>query len=97
MNELGVGRPIEILLVEDSPGDVRLTREALKEGKVLNKLHVTGDGVQAMEFLRRLQGFADSVYLNRGGLPFDFQWIQGLMLEITLGLNERIMIDNYLA
>lgn len=47
------GRPIEILLVEDSPGDVRLTREALKEGKVRNNMHVVSDGVEAMDFLRR--------------------------------------------
>jgi len=47
------GRPIEILLVEDNPGDVRLTVEGLKESKVRNKLHVAGDGVEAMEFLRR--------------------------------------------
>jgi len=46
-------RPIEILLVEDNPGDVRLTREALREGKVWNNLNVTGDGVAAMRFLRR--------------------------------------------
>lgn len=44
---------IEILLVEDSPGDVRLTREALGEAKVANRLHVVGDGVEAMAFLRR--------------------------------------------
>ena len=43
----------EILLVEDNPGDVRLTSEALKEGKVLNNLHVAGDGVEALAFLRR--------------------------------------------
>jgi chemotaxis family two-component system response regulator Rcp1 len=53
MSTSGASRPIEILLVEDSPGDVRLTKEALREGKVLNALHVAGDGVQAMEFLRR--------------------------------------------
>ncbi len=47
------GRPIEILLVEDNPGDVRLTREAFKEAKVRNNLHAVGDGVEAMEFLRR--------------------------------------------
>jgi len=46
-----IGRPIEILLVEDNPGDVRLTQEALKEGKVRNKLHVVGDGVEALAFL----------------------------------------------
>jgi len=45
--------PIDILLVEDSPSDVRLTREALKEAKVLNTLHVVQDGVAAMDFLRK--------------------------------------------
>jgi len=54
-------RPIEILLVEDNPGDVRLTREALKEGKVRNNLHVVEDGVEAMAFLRRADRYADTV------------------------------------
>jgi len=47
------GHPIEVLLVEDNPGDVRLTREALKEGKVRNNLSVVGDGVEALAFLHR--------------------------------------------
>ena len=46
-------RPIEILLVEDSPSDVEFTVEALKEAKVRNHLSIVEDGVQAMEFLRR--------------------------------------------
>ena len=45
--------PVEILLVEDNPGDVRLTEEALKEGKVYNNLHWAKDGVEALEFLKR--------------------------------------------
>lgn len=53
-------RPIEILLVEDNPGDVRLTLEALKEGKVLNNLSVVGDGVDALAFLRREGQHADA-------------------------------------
>jgi two-component system, chemotaxis family, response regulator Rcp1 len=48
-----VTSPIEILLVEDSPGDARLTMEALKEAKVLNHITVVEDGVEAMAFLRR--------------------------------------------
>ena len=52
--------PVEILLVEDNPGDERLTREALKEGKVYSNLHWVKDGVEAMEFLRR-QGKYSSV------------------------------------
>jgi two-component system, chemotaxis family, response regulator Rcp1 len=45
--------PIDILLVEDNPGDVRLTREALKEARVRNTVHVVPDGVEAMAFFRR--------------------------------------------
>jgi chemotaxis family two-component system response regulator Rcp1 len=53
MNANQRARPIEILLVEDSPGDVRLTEIALEKAKVKNSLHVVGDGVEAMAFLRR--------------------------------------------
>ena len=45
--------PIEILLVEDNPGDARLTREALRDARVRNNLHVAADGVDALAFLRR--------------------------------------------
>jgi two-component system, chemotaxis family, response regulator Rcp1 len=48
-----LGAPIEVLLVEDSPGDVRLTREALKDAKVHISLHVAVDGIEAMTFLKR--------------------------------------------
>lgn len=53
-------RPINILLVEDNPADVRLTCEALTEAKVLNTLHLTADGVAALAFLRREGRHADS-------------------------------------
>ena len=46
-------KPIEILLVEDNPGDARLTREALTQSKVRNTLHHARDGEEAMAFLRR--------------------------------------------
>ncbi len=49
----GNGRPVEILLVEDNPGDVRLTREVLKDAKVPNNLSVVKDGVEAMTFLKQ--------------------------------------------
>jgi chemotaxis family two-component system response regulator Rcp1 len=45
-------RPIEILLVEDNPGDVRLTREAFRESRILNELNVVGDGAAAIEYLK---------------------------------------------
>jgi chemotaxis family two-component system response regulator Rcp1 len=50
--------PVEILLVEDNPGDIRLTEEALKEGKIRNNLYVATDGVEAMDFLRKQNKFA---------------------------------------
>ena len=52
--------PIEVLLVEDSPGDVRLTREAFKDAKVHINLHVASDGARAMAFLNREGEHADA-------------------------------------
>ena len=46
-------RPVEILLVEDNPGDIFLAKEALKESKVNNNMHIAEDGVEAMEFLEK--------------------------------------------
>jgi chemotaxis family two-component system response regulator Rcp1 len=60
MQPSGKGKmPIEILLVEDSPGDVRLTREAFRDAKVLVNLHVVPDGEEAMAFLGREGKHAD--------------------------------------
>ncbi|HEX5417854.1 MAG TPA: response regulator [Chloroflexota bacterium] len=53
-------RPAEILLVEDNPGDVRLTREALREGKAIHHLNVSRDGVDALAFLRREDPYTDA-------------------------------------
>jgi len=50
---------IDILLVEDNPGDVRLTKEALKDAKVLNEVYVVQDGVEAMQFLHREESFSN--------------------------------------
>lgn len=52
------GQPVEILLVEDSRGDVRLAQEALKDAKVRNNLYVVEDGVEAMAFLRKQGKYA---------------------------------------
>jgi CheY-like chemotaxis protein len=53
-------RPIDILLIEDNPGDARLTQEALREGRVRNRLSHVIDGVEAMAFVRREPPFADA-------------------------------------
>jgi chemotaxis family two-component system response regulator Rcp1 len=52
--------PVEVLLVEDSPGDVRLTRDAFRETNESIRLHVAVDGVEAMDFLKKRGAFADS-------------------------------------
>lgn len=54
------GRAIEVLLVEDDPGDVLMTREAFEDNKVANNLHVVDDGVTAMQFLRKEGVHADA-------------------------------------
>jgi two-component system, chemotaxis family, response regulator Rcp1 len=54
------GRPIEILLVEDSPSDTDLTIEALRHGRVCNHLSIVEDGVQALDFLRRQGGYREA-------------------------------------
>jgi len=50
---------IQILLVEDNPGDIRLTREAFRDSKIQNELYVAQDGVEALQFLRQEGEFAD--------------------------------------
>jgi chemotaxis family two-component system response regulator Rcp1 len=52
---------VEVLLVEDNPGDVRLTKEALKEGRLLNNVNVVNDGIEAMAFLRREGKYVDAI------------------------------------
>ena len=52
--------PIQVLLVEDSPGDVRLTQEAFRDANMSIHLHVASDGVEAMEFLRKEKSHIDA-------------------------------------
>jgi len=59
MNGENVGIPVEILLVEDNPGDARLAREGLSECKIRNNLNIAEDGVKAMAFLRRQGEYAN--------------------------------------
>ena len=59
--DINDSKEVEILLVEDSPGDVRLTIEALKEAKIKNKLSVVQDGVDAMEFLQHKGSYKNAI------------------------------------
>jgi len=60
MNTVNMGHPVEILIVEDNPGDVRLMQEAMRDSKVLNQIHVIEDGVAAMAYLHRDGEYADA-------------------------------------
>jgi CheY-like chemotaxis protein len=60
MDFFNQAKPIEILLVEDNPGDARLAREALKDSKVKNNLAIVDDGVKALEYLRKQGEFASA-------------------------------------
>ncbi len=53
MNMKNKFKAVEILLIEDNPGDVRLTIEALKESKIMNNMHVADDGIEALSFLKK--------------------------------------------
>ena len=53
-------KAVDILLIEDNPGDVRLTQEALNEGRIYNTLHVASDGIEAMEFLNKTGKFKNA-------------------------------------
>ena len=59
MSVKNIGSTVEILLVEDNPGDVRLTIEALKESKILNNLNVVDDGIEAMAYLNKEGKYKD--------------------------------------
>jgi len=58
--EQGSAEPADILLVEDNPGDIRLTKEAFKDAQIANTLHVVENGVDALNFLFQRDDYADA-------------------------------------
>lgn len=79
-----VARPIEILMVEDNPGDARLTREALKSSKMLNTLHVVEDGAAALDFLYRRPPYEGAVRPDLVLLDLDLPKIDGRQVLATI-------------
>jgi CheY-like chemotaxis protein len=77
MTEHREGEPIDILLVEDNPGDVRLTEEAFKEGYINNELHVVWDGEEALDFLFRRGDYQDAPCPNIVLLDLNLPKIDG--------------------
>ena len=55
------GRPVNILLIEDNPGDIRLTKEAFKETRMAVNLNVVTDGVEALQYLKRQDEYTDAI------------------------------------
>src|SRR5260370_15645643 len=84
-------RTIEILLVEDNPGDARLTLEAFKEGKVVINLTVVGDGVEALAYLRRQGQYANSVQPDLILLDLNLPKKDGREVLAEIKADERLM------
>lgn len=83
-------RPVEILLVEDNPGDVRLTQEALRDGKVRNNLSVAPDGVEAMAFLRREGKYAGAPRPDLILLDLNLPRMDGREVLAAIKADERL-------
>ncbi len=84
------GKPIEILLVEDNPGDVDLAREGLEESKLRNTLHVVEDGEQAMAFLLREGKYTDAPSPDVILLDLNLPRMDGRELLAEIKLNQDL-------
>ena len=83
-------RPVEILLVEDNPGHILLTREALKDHKVTNRLHIVQDGEEALAFLRREGRYADAIAPDLILLDLNLPKMDGREVLAALQTDERL-------
>ena len=90
-------RTIEILLVEDNPGDVRLTLEAFKEGRVLNNFTVMSDGVEALAYLRRQGQYANAVQPDLILLDLNLPKKDGREVLAEIKIDERLVVPEILT
>jgi chemotaxis family two-component system response regulator Rcp1 len=90
MNIAELGRPIEILLVEDNPGDVRLTKEALRDAKVCNRIHTVYDGMEALAFLNRENNYTNVPSPDLILLDLNLPKKDGREVLASIKANERI-------
>ena len=86
----GPGASIEVLLVEDSPGDVRLTRDALDEANTTINLHVATDGVEAMQFLRQEGGHAGAPHPDLVLLDLNLPRMDGREVLAQVKADDRL-------
>jgi CheY-like chemotaxis protein len=92
MTELvGEGRPVEVLLVEDSPGDVRLTQEAFRETNRSIRIHVAVDGVEAMAFLRNEGDYVNAPRPDFILLDLNIPKMDGREVLANIKKDERLM------
>ena len=86
-----ISNTIEILLVEDNPGDARLTLEAFKEAKVINNLTVVNDGAEALCYLRRQGVYADAVVPDLVLLDLNLPKVDGRQVLAEIKADESLM------
>lgn len=85
-------KPIAILLVEDNPGDVRLTREALRDARVRNTMHTVGDGVEALAFLRQEGRYAGELRPDLILLDLNLPRMNGFELLQAIKTNDSFKL-----
>jgi two-component system, chemotaxis family, response regulator Rcp1 len=85
------GKEIEVLLVEDNPGDIQLTKEAFLEGKMHNNLNVVMDGVQAMAFLRKEGKYKDAPRPDLILLDLNLPKMDGREVLAEIKKDEKLM------
>jgi CheY-like chemotaxis protein len=91
MTELGATKAVDVLLVDDDEGDVLMTREAFEHYKIRNRLHVVGDGKQALQFLRRTGPFADAPRPGLVLLDVNLPRLSGLEVLAELKQDDRLL------
>jgi CheY-like chemotaxis protein len=91
MTELASREVVDVLLVEDDEGDVLMTREAFEHHKIQNRLHVVGDGKQALEFLRKAGRYADAPRPGLILLDVNLPRLSGLEVLAELKKDDRLL------
>ena len=90
MNRHQTGQPVEILLVEDNPGDQRLAKEALKGGKIINTLSIVEDGVEALDYLYRRGKYSKATRPDLIILDLNLPRINGKQVLETIKTDENL-------
>src|SRR5580692_8132143 len=91
MTELASREVVDVLLVEDDEGDVLMTREAFEHHKIQNRLHVVGDGKQALEFLRKAGRYADAPRPGLVLLDVNLPRLSGLEVLAELKQDDKLL------